>query len=72
MALIRIKTSHLNNVINDMVNNTGTSRTNEYYFDARDLPLGDVLDFAFEKKIILTITTVYSSYNKITFNLILT
>lgn len=50
MASIKLAgANQVNNALTAMQNNTGTSRTDEYYFQNNDVTIEDIQDKAFKK-----------------------
>lgn len=72
MAQIRIKETTLTGALNSMVNNVGSARTDEFYFQTNDITIDDVYDRAFAKKLLVTITNVNSNIYKLQFSALIT
>lgn len=73
MAQIKLAGSNaINNALTAMKNGTGTSRTDEYFFQSNDVTIDEIQDSAFKKGVIVNIVLMYGIIYKLTFNLILT
>lgn len=72
MPQVATKSTMLTTIFNNMVANTGTSRTDEYFIQTNDITTEDLYDRAFAKKLIITVTPLYSSIIKFQFTSLLT
>lgn len=71
MPQIATKSTMLTTIFNQMVANTGTSRVDEYFIQTNDIELNDLYDRAFAKKLVITVTPIYSNIVKFQFTALL-
>lgn len=71
MASVKMTQNNSNNVLNDMKNNVGTSRSDEYYFCTNEINVKDLRDLAFKKNLIISVVQVDEYASKMNFITIL-
>lgn len=71
MANIKVTSSNIGNIIDDMANNTGTARVDEFYFINNEFPQNTIRQMAWELNMIIKIYSVDDFTSKFTFNQIL-
>lgn len=57
--------SNFDDILQDMADNIGDSRTNNYYFSPSELNESAIRQFAWEKDLLLTINSVDSFVSKV-------
>lgn len=72
MAEIAIKSTVLPNVFNQMVNNTGTARLDEFFIQTNEITIDDLYERAFSRKLIINVTAIYGNIVKFQFTSLLT
>jgi len=71
MANIKMTTSNYDDILDDMATDTGTARTDNFYFSTNELNESSIRQFAWEKNVILSIQSVDSFVSKVNFSDIL-
>jgi hypothetical protein len=71
MANIKMTPSNYNNILNDMATDTGSARTDSYYFSSTELNESSIRQLGWEKNLVLTIQGVDSFISKVNFSDIL-
>jgi len=65
MANIKMTSSNFDDILQDMADNIGDSRTNNYYFSPSELNENSIRQLAWEKNILLTINSIDSFIQKV-------
>lgn len=63
--------SNYDEILDDMANNTGSARTDVYFFSPTELNESAIRQLAWEKGVLLTITSIDSFVSKVIFSDIL-
>jgi hypothetical protein len=71
MANFKVTSSNIGNIINDMANDTGTARADEFYFIINEFPQNTIRQMAWDRNMMITIISVDDFTAKFTFNQIL-
>ena len=64
-------TSNYDNILDEMATNTGSARTDNFYFSPTELNESSIRQLAWEKNLILTIQSVDSFVSKVNYSDIL-
>lgn len=71
MANVKMTPSNYDDILDDMATNTGSARTDSFYFSPTELNEISIRQLAWEKNLVLTIQGVDSFVSKVNFSDIL-
>lgn len=71
MANIKATTTNIQQIITDMVNNTATARTDQFYFVSNELNENTIRQMAWDNDIIVNVSSINGFNNKFVFSEIL-
>ena len=72
MAIVKMTKNNYDSTVNDMKNNTGSSRTDTYYFSKDEINLKDLRDLAWKKNVVVTISSIDDYVSSVNFSVLLT
>lgn len=67
MAQIKLTDHNKQNKLNAIQNNTGTARTDEFFFEIGEVNVNELHAIAFKKDFIITVTNVNEKISKMVF-----